>query len=453
MRAVSTISIFLILLGSVGVTAAPKDNKVKKLQAEICVGGVVDKDKLLVHLLRSYPGTAEAFVLYPVKNHSGSGIPLIRQLVSDKNACYPESDDCGERANAAMTVIRTAFQSFVNEGEREKTFIGLGQATMSRYFSGSSRNLVLQCIPPKAESKRPDGGEGTANGQPSGNQNKKDEEEQPVDKIRLRGDVADLIYDRRTEEFKGASAAKFNLTDDRSSGKKITTKVKAVVGYAYSLVDKINLSQQIIPFVSVNQTITDQNGQRKLNDSNYFAGGTVFNWFYAPSNLLGHNISTTPQFLYNTADRSQIANFRLDYKPYLNGDPDSAIPLTLNWATLSSNGKIRLTWIFGLRSDVGYYVRKGDISDPNLHTSFARVGGQFGFVLKLVDYRLTLKASEWLMYGYAGNKRELDLFDSSITYSLDPKDYFGIEFSYKRGRDLDTTDPIQQWTLAFTAKY
>ncbi len=438
MRPAYVLGVFAVALATATASAAPS---ITDLQVELCKDGVVDKDKLVVHLMRIVPGSADALFLYPVKGHSGTGLPLVRALLSNANSCQiEEGDDCGEKANDAIAKLRLKFHSFVEQGRRDGTFVGLDQQTvMSRYFASSDKNFSLRCVVPTRDSAPA----------PTPNNDKKDE-----NKLRLRGSSADLIYDRNDKEFDNASAATINLNDDRSSGKKVTTKVKAVVGYAYSIVDNIHLSKQIIPFVSINQTITDANGQRKLDDLNYVAGGTVFNLFYARDSGLGHSFSTTPQFLYNTKDRSQIASFRLDYKPYLNtGYGGRKAPLSLNWATLSEDGKHSLTLIFGLRSDIGYYVRKGDITDPNAHKSFGLIGTQLGFAWKLVDYRLTLKATEWLLYGYAGDHRTLDLFDGSIKYSLDPNDYFGLEFDYKRGRDLDTMDPIQQWTVAFTAKY
>lgn len=98
-------------------------------------------------------------------------------------------------------------------------------------------------------------------------------------------------------------------------------------------------------------------------------------------------------------------------------------------------------------------VTKLGNADPETNKSFARAGTQFGFWWKLVDYSLTFKATETMMYGYVGSTRKLDLFEGTVAYSFDPNDYFALEFNYQKGRDLDTTNRMQAWTLAFTAKY
>ncbi len=419
-----------------GQVSSGGSQSVVDLQVELCKDGVVDKDQFVIYLMREVSGSADALFLYPVKNHSGSGLSLVRTLLSEPNACAPKDggDDCGDKANDAVAKLRLKFQGFVSQSRHAGTFVGLDNSVAtSRYFGSSDKNFALRCVAPNTNKPAP----------PKPGKN--------TDPLRIRGTTQDLVYNRASNEFKTASAAKLNFNDDRSSGRKQTTKISTVIGYSYTSIDTLNLTKKIIPYVSINQTMTDQDGQRKLDNSNYFAGGTVINWFYAPSSMVGHSFSTTPQFLYDTKDRSQIANFRLDYQPYLNFGPNA--PFGVNWTTPSADGKTLLGVVATIRSDVGYYVRKGDIADPTLHTSFGRAGGQFGFALKLVDYRLTLKASEWLLYGYAGTTRKLDLFDSSITYSFDPNDYFGLEFDYKRGRDLDTTNPVQQWTIALTAKY
>lgn len=414
------------------------------LYDQICQNGIVVKNKLMVYLLGSSIPTV--LLAGPMEHHTPTGnVSFIRELLANPNACDGEKEICGKEADTAMSKLRNDFIRFVKQGNRDGTFTIVGPAPPSRFFSGSDNNPAMTCVAPKAPPKpqNPTSAQAPTSDKPV----------DPITKLRIRGDTADLIYDRNSDEFKSASAAKVNYNDDRSSGHKFTTKVNGTVGYAYSIVDSVQLRKQVIPFVSINQTITDQDGQRKLDDSNYFAGGSVLNLFYAPDSVLAHSFSSTPQFLYNTKDRSQIASFRLDYQPYLNSNLGKSAPFDLNWATLSKDAKTVLTLIFGLRSDIGYYVRKGDITDPSLHHSFGLVGTQVGFALKLIDYRLTLKASEWLLYGYAGDHRTLDLFDGSITYSLDPDDYFGLEFDYKRGRDLNTMDPIQQWTIGLTAKY
>lgn len=454
MRRLLHVSVCVVSVYSAAANASPKDAE-PSLQDQLCRNGIVVKDKLMAYLVRQKPDKMMVLLFGPMDHHTPTGnVSFIRDLLANPNACDGKLESCGQDADSAMDVLRNAFYRFVSQGERDGTFKLEAPNQASRFFSSSDNNSRMICIAPKEQpAAQPGGGPGPAPSTEPTKGQAADQEATPVDRLRLRGNTDDLVFDRSSDEFKSASAAKINYNDDRSSGHKFTTKVAGTIGYAYSIVDSVELRKQIIPFASVNQTIADTDGQRKLDDSNYVAGGTVFNLFYAPDDVLAHSFSSTPQFLYNTKDRSQIASFRLDYQPFLNSNLGSSAPFDLNWATLSHDGKSVFTLILGLRSDIGYYVRKGDIDDSSLHHSFALVGSQFGFALKLVDYRLTLKATEWLLYGYIGDHRTLDLFDGTVTYSLDPHDYFGLEFNYKRGRDLDTMDPVQQWTVGLTAKY
>ena len=175
---------------------------------------------------------------------------------------------------------------------------------------------------------------------------------------------------------------------------------------------------------------------------------------YTKSETFSSHFSGSPQFLYNTKDRSQIASARLIYQPSFSLTNDQGeFVFNVNNPSIFPEPRSIFRLLFDIRSDNGYYVRKGDITDPSLHTSFFRIGSKFGFSWTLLDYSLTLKATETLLYGYIGTKRELDYFDVSLSYDLDPKGYFSLALGYQKGRDEDTTEPVQTWTLGFTAKY
>ncbi|MDO8876101.1 MAG: hypothetical protein Q8M24_20820 [Pseudolabrys sp.] len=407
------------------------------LHDTLCPSGVVvAKERLLVHLLRSNPGIMEGLLLYPPPSRRETGLALVRALVADGDACV-RPGTCDEKAAAALRDFRYAFGNFVRDGNRNGTYASRNpRLPASVYFaSAPDGNNAIRCTRKADLIEPPD--------------NSKD-----VSKLRIRGASDDLAADRNNKDaFKAASSAKISYHDDRSDGKKLSTKVKAVVGYAFEA-DTDTMLRQIIPYLSVNQTITDANGMRRLDDGNYVAGGVMFDWIKTDSETLSHRISTTPQFLYNTKDRSQIASGRIIYQPYLSlTDAQGQHVFNVNTATrmLAPNSMLQL--LFDLRSDNGYYVRKGDIEDPAQHTSFFRVGSQFGFAWTFFDYSLTLRATQTLMYGYIGDKRKLDFFDASLSYSFDPHDYVSLTLGYTKGRDLYTTEPTQSWTVGLTAKY
>ena len=58
-----------------------------------------------------------------------------------------------------------------------------------------------------------------------------------------------------------------------------------------------------------------------------------------------------------------------------------------------------------------------------------------------------------LLYGFAGSLRNLNLFESSLTYNFESNNYLGMTASYKNGYDEDTAIRVQTWTVGFTARY
>lgn len=90
-----------------------------------------------------------------------------------------------------------------------------------------------------------------------------------------------------------------------------------------------------------------------------------------------------------------------------------------------------------------------------LNQSYARAGTHVGFsITKDTDGpSLTLTVAETYLYGFQGTVRNLDLFESSLTYNFDPKKYVGLKASYTKGRNEDTAVPQQTWMVGISARY
>jgi hypothetical protein len=120
-------------------------------------------------------------------------------------------------------------------------------------------------------------------------------------------------------------------------------------------------------------------------------------------------------------------------------------------------GSMYAQFLFDLRNDTGVYANRGN--DPKIaaqNIRFDRAGTKFGIALTSTDPSfppITLLVTETLLYGFAGSLHKLDLFETSLSYSLDPNNYFGIKVSYKNGRDEDTAARVQSWTAGLSARY
>jgi hypothetical protein len=244
--------------------------------------------------------------------------------------------------------------------------------------------------------------------------------------------------------------------------------VKAAIGYAFPL--DINetatfksLYADIVPYVSFDQSLTDtERKPRVLGPSNNVAVGilnTAFVHFQgqAPVN---HAFTIKPQYLWNTKDGSEIASLKAIWAPWTFYLSESGAPvLNVNSAfrIASLPGGIYARLLFDLRSDVGYYAAKGD--DPVAaasRRSFERAGTKFGIALSSTEKGfppLTLLVTETLMYGFSGERRNLNLFDSTLLYTFDSNGYFSAKASYQTGRDEDTAARIQGWTFGLSARY
>jgi hypothetical protein len=208
--------------------------------------------------------------------------------------------------------------------------------------------------------------------------------------------------------------------------------------------------------VSFNQSITDVTGKPQTTDPNSFVAGGIMFTATIPGDLLVQTIAAKPQFLENTKDHSQIGSLTLLYKPFTGFDVSNG-GFNLNdprplpfWP--SAYGEI----LFDLRADIGQYTNRGnDPVQSLLNQSYARAGTHFGFSLTTDSSgpSFTLTVAEIYLYGFSGSVRNLDLFNTQLTYNFDAKKYVGITVSYSKRRNEDTALPTQTWTVGLSAKY
>jgi hypothetical protein len=52
-----------------------------------------------------------------------------------------------------------------------------------------------------------------------------------------------------------------------------------------------------------------------------------------------------------------------------------------------------------------------------------------------------------------GHPNDLGYFKAVLSYSFDPKRYFGIDFSYSNGRREDTAKKEELWGVALSVRY
>jgi hypothetical protein len=115
-----------------------------------------------------------------------------------------------------------------------------------------------------------------------------------------------------------------------------------------------------------------------------------------------------------------------------------------------------VTLVFDLRNDAGEYTRKG--TDPVAaltHTSFDRAGSNFGFAVATANTgpHLVLNVTETMLYGFAGSFRQLNQFNSNLSYYFDSTSNFAFTVTYTKGQDEYTAVSAQTVTAGLSAKF
>ena len=170
-----------------------------------------------------------------------------------------------------------------------------------------------------------------------------------------------------------------------------------------------------------------------------------------------HNItdwfSAKPQYLFNTADRSEIGSLRLIYAPWV-----SLRDAPINtFSTMSDQpAPIMASLLFDLRNDSEIYTQRADTAKiAATDKDFDRIGSRFGLSLTTTaGYpSFTLTVAELYLYSVVGYYRNVNQFQSTLTYNLEQNNYVGLSVSYQNGRDEDTAVASHSYTAGLTIRY
>ncbi len=271
-------------------------------------------------------------------------------------------------------------------------------------------------------------------------------------KFRLRGKSDDLYIDRTLPQFKSTTPATVTWTGTDKDN--YSAKVVGALGYEFD----VGTDGQLIPYTSFYQSLTDAaNKPRVIDPTSNVAFGFLATDFSA--NPFNENIqdvfTAKPQYLFNTADQSEIASLRLIYAPWadlpnvlINANTYQMLPFLPGptWASL----------LFDLRNDSGAYTNRGDTpAIVAVNKNFDRAGTRVGLALTNDPTfpSLTLLVAENYLYGIAGYYRNVSSFQTSLTYNLDSNNYFGLTAAYQNGRDEDTAVASHTYTVGLTVRY
>jgi hypothetical protein len=220
-------------------------------------------------------------------------------------------------------------------------------------------------------------------------------------------------------------------------------------------------SAEVVPYIAALESYSKVNGQPpEYGDTNNWAVGALFNAnvTLVDTESVNNVVMAKPQYLWNTKDRSEIASLKTIWQPWTQNLAGSAPLPTINtpFPIGSAISGYYAQILFDLRFNSGTYTNKGN--DPNTipqHQSFARGGSKFGFAFStpaLGPY-LTLNVTETLLQGFAGQAHYISLFQAALSYYFDSTGNLGLTAQYKNGRDEDTAEYAQTYTIGLAAKF
>ena len=427
--------------------------------ADVCSSGVVSRRLLAYQLLVSGNHT-RAIVrmsrdqdgwhrIFTDDNFCKSDPACVKEPNGEKcQACADDQDDARTAAVAFFTAVndnlRTAKQAFkpseqlvgLHHGDRPN--VGT-RAQMELFFAASSANDDHA----KANSIACTSEEPPA--PPAPYNALKD-----TNKLRVRGLSDDLYIDRTNANFKATSQASGSFSDDTHAAHTSTTKIAAAIGYAIDTIPRT----QIVPYVSLNESLTDTQLKPRTKDpTNNVATGVLWERYFLNEDdpWIAHVVSVKPQYLWNTTDHSELASVRMSYAPWIESPAFNLNTFRqLPFLPGPTWGQI----VFDIRNDAGTYTNRGNtLAIVRANQDFDRIGSRFGVVLTTDNFpAITFSLTETAMYGVSGFYRSVEQTQASLTYKL-VSDYLGLTATYKRGRDLDTAVGAQIWTLGLTARY
>jgi hypothetical protein len=414
---------------------------------------IVSKQKLALALLTQ---NSDAMKLYLDVQRVGASVPSPEwqsiftagpDFCKNNAACLAPNgkkvDDTA--AQATLLNLGTALRSFLIEAGSDP-ISGYSTATPdigTKYLVGADTVNPVKCIGPGPQpvAKAPPG----ISGGP----------------FRLRLSADDLnISSSDKDAFKGLKPATASYTRDGVANK-TSFSGQGALGYAFSLTD----NAEVVPYVAAIQSYSKVDGKAATyGDTNNWAAGALFDGISSYSNdyiAVTNVFMAKPQYLWNTKDRSEIASVQFRWQPWTQDvaqktpSPGYIPPPIIN--SVFPLGPDQAQLLFDLRFNSGTYTNKGN--DPMTavqHISYARGGSNFGFAIatpSALGPYATLNVTETLLDGFAGQVHYISLFQATLAYYFDSTGNVGVSAQYKNGRDEDTAEYAQTYTIGLSAKF
>jgi hypothetical protein len=408
-------------------TIAPKD---------VCVGGHIDREKLLQALV-----TATGM-------DKTEGLALIRAEIA-------MGDD--PAARSAFAVIRKKFPQFGPFAELADAVLRsaqpAGAAIHATEFLTSATPPTVPCPPDAITAPNSKGSLIVAKpDQPGAPPAAPEVGSQLLASLRVRGSPDDLVYSPTSSQF--ASASKLTLSYGYSGASKSTSfQVTGAVGPALP----VGEMAVIVPYVAAVQNLSRTPGKPDKKSADDYEVGGEFAAEVGGAKL-GQAwsewiLAARPHYVFNQVDGSRLAAIRFSATPYISGVLNDWFNLGGVNCEIDTCPLPSIEPLLALQAYAGGYTVRGHplaSAGPNL--DYARLGAKVGLAVHYTKW-FDASVTDSLLYGASGALRRQSYLQSSMTLNLDDQKRFGLTGAYTHGRVEDTAVENDTWTMGLSARY
>jgi hypothetical protein len=272
----------------------------------------------------------------------------------------------------------------------------------------------------------------------------------------VRKNIGDLPIAQNDPAFKGLQQASLSVSNNEILPS-TTYNVQGVIGYGFGQ-SPIGSGAvgEIIPFVAYTGQFVDGANPNKVTNVNNIGPGVTGDLLFPALGVfpltrgMYNDVQGTVQEVHSYVSATDILSAKLTYTPYF--DP----------TVLPGVGTTALVGDYLLMlMPQGVFI-SGDVldngSNPNLNKSgtYQRLGTHVAFSASAVTGILngfSFNASYDYLRSYGGPISNIDLFTSTISYTMPQQDFWSVQLQFQDGRNLDTLVKQKLLTLGIGAKY
>ncbi|MBZ9728054.1 hypothetical protein LB554_29370 [Mesorhizobium sp. CO1-1-11] len=265
--------------------------------------------------------------------------------------------------------------------------------------------------------------------------------------LSIRQTVEDLHYSQDDNKFKSLKQASLSLSDDRIAGKS-SFSINGAVGYTVgraSFDEDGHFIGQFTPFLTYEQQYVETKTKttRVQNLGAGFVGDLTF-----PIGGLYQNISAFPKIVRSFSSEAEFLSGNIVYTPmYGISGVDNVYYLAPGSLSFQISPSIKAAYSRILHAGTDDTLRE--------QGSYFWIGPQISLTLfgegVLDGFNYNISYSTFLVPN--GKIKEISYFETSLSYDFGASKLMSIQAKYEKGRNLDTLEKVDQFTVGLGVKY